>query len=146
MLLLLLRCSTVCLIVRGTTVSCLWLDGQRDCGVVSPPGFKSRCSHLFLKLFQDFRRCAFSERGRSRRRRGAYGNFVNLKMIYQLSLSEVLISQGVRVYVHMSECMRVYMSACVCIDAQKKNPSINSNRRLVNIIRSFLHLLDPDCD
>ncbi|EMS45654.1 Serine/arginine-rich splicing factor 12 [Triticum urartu] len=42
----------------------------------------------------DFRRCAFSGRRRFRRRRGAYGDFVNLKMICRLSLSEVLIGVG----------------------------------------------------
>ncbi|EMS67043.1 hypothetical protein TRIUR3_27819 [Triticum urartu] len=43
---------------------------------------------------KDFRRCTFSERRRSRRRQGAYGDFVNLKMICRLSLSEVLIGVG----------------------------------------------------
>ena len=69
--------------------------------IPSPPGFKSWCSHLFLDLFQDFRWCAFSGRRRSRQRRGAYGDFVNLKVICRLSLSEVLIGVG--------------MSVCACI-------------------------------
>ena len=52
------------------------------------------CSHLFLDLFQDFRRCVFNGRRRSRRRRGAYRDFVNLKMMCRLSLSKVLIGVG----------------------------------------------------
>ncbi|EMS52946.1 hypothetical protein TRIUR3_32730 [Triticum urartu] len=47
---------------------------------------------------QDFRRCAFSGRRRSRRRRDAYGDFVNLKMMCRLSLSEVLIGADIRTY------------------------------------------------
>ena len=64
-----------------------------------PQEFKFWCSHLF----QDFRRCAFSGRRRSRRRRGAYDDFINLKMICRISLLEVLIGIK-RVY----ERLRLY--------------------------------------
>ena len=46
---------------------------------------------IFLDLFQDFRRCAFSERRRSRRLQGACGEFVNLKMMCRLSITKMLI-------------------------------------------------------
>ena len=68
-----------------------WLGGQ---WYPQPTRVQILVLALFLDLFQDFRRCAFSGRRRSRRRRGAYGDFVNLKMICRLSLSEVLIGVG----------------------------------------------------
>ncbi|XP_037435466.1 uncharacterized protein LOC119302535 isoform X2 [Triticum dicoccoides] len=55
---------------------------------------------LKMPLTKGFRRCAFSGRRRSRRRRGVYVDFINFKMICRLSLSKVLI--GVR-------------CACVCL-------------------------------
>ena len=68
-----------------------WLGGQ---WYFQPTRVQILVLALFLDLFQDFRRCAFSGRRRFRRRRGAYGDFINLKMICRLSLSEVLIGIG----------------------------------------------------
>ena len=56
-----------------------WLGGQ---WYPQPIRVQILVLALFLNLFQDFRR------------RGAYGDFVNLKMICRLSLSEVLIGVG----------------------------------------------------
>src|SRR4051812_4035891 len=55
-----------------------WLGGQ---WYPQPTRVQILVLTLFLDLFQGFRRCAFSGRRRSRRRRGAYDDFVNLKMI-----------------------------------------------------------------
>ena len=48
-------------------------------------------ARIFLKLFQAFRRCAFSERDVPVDYEGVCGDFVNLKMMCLISLSEVLI-------------------------------------------------------
>src|ERR1043165_2497650 len=49
-------------------------------------------ARIFVDLFQAFRRCAFSGRRRSRRRRG--GDFVNFKMMCRLSIAKMLIGIG----------------------------------------------------
>ncbi|EMS61402.1 hypothetical protein TRIUR3_19586 [Triticum urartu] len=47
-----------------------------------------------LEHDNDFRRCAFTGRRRFRQRRGAYGDFINFKIICRLSLSEMFIGIG----------------------------------------------------
>ena len=61
---------------------------------------------IFLDLFQDFRWCTFSGRRHSRQWRGAYGDFVNFKMIWRLSLLEVFIRIG---------CAFIEVCVCACI-------------------------------
>ena len=53
-------------------------------------GFKSWRPHI-PELFHDFRRCVFSGKRLSGQLRDVYDDFVNLKIICQLSLLEVLI-------------------------------------------------------
>ena len=50
-----------------------WLE---DSGFSSPPGLKSRCSHLSCVNFSIFRWCTFSGRRHSTQLRGTYGDFV----------------------------------------------------------------------
>jgi hypothetical protein len=89
-------------ILARNAVACLLemlLNSNRICRRERTYGWMVRWTlvspaHLFLDLFQDFRRCTFSGRRRPRRRRGVYGDFVNLKMICRLSLLKVLIGVG----------------------------------------------------
>ena len=67
---------------------------------------------FILDLFQNFRRCAFSERRRFRPLRRAHGNFVKSQQdMPAQSFGDV--HKG-RIYVHCGECMRAYISAIVC--------------------------------